>query len=179
MENVIFYKSSRGYRDMQKQFNDKTEELRLLQVERNSTQESLGRGGFNDPELVLMIQTENNLKDQIEKIQKLLGASQIIEVTDETRNTSNVRIGSIVKLDIFNISSLIGYAEVWEIAGYNETLIEDKKLAYNSPIAKQILGASRGELLEEVLIEPNILDIQISEMFSSWSEVPKKFQIHK
>lgn len=170
MEINSVYMTQTGFKELNNQLVAKKEDLRVLTEARLQTQESLGKDCFNDPEMMLMIQQENSLKENIASLQNLLGRGRIIDINDSMRNTSQVRIGSIVKLAIYNVSNDKESSEIWEITGYNETNIKERKLSYNSPLAKNILSCKKGEVVDEICIPPNVLDIKIINLYKTWAD---------
>jgi transcription elongation factor GreA len=61
----------------------------------------------------------------------------------DNRNTDTVQIGSIVQC--FCEYPDFTEEEVYEIVGYGESNLDENKLFYNSPVAKNLIGLAIGK----------------------------------
>lgn len=98
-----------------------------------------------------MQQLEANKSREIAELKQLIQQAKIVELNTEQRPTSQVEIGSVVRIRITSLNTGDETEQVWEIVGFNENNLPQRKLAYNSPLAAAIMGSSSGDEVETTL----------------------------
>lgn len=81
----------------------------------------------------------NMLDNDLASRKKLLSNYIVIDLP---KNRNKVAIGVTVHLD------RDGHSEVWFIAGYGESEPENNIIAYNTPLAKVLIGKKVGDMTE-------------------------------
>ena len=94
------------------------------------------------------------IEGRIQQIEAILSTATLIEDTDI--DTSKVQIGTTVTLQEGNEPE-----ETFTIVGANETNPRQRKISYESPMGSALMGHKKGETIEVVLPNNNILEIKI------------------
>ncbi|MEW9053429.1 MAG: GreA/GreB family elongation factor [Neobacillus sp.] len=158
--------TSEGIKRIQENIEKLKEELKYIREEKNIAYTLCGDTWHDNPHYNKLEQDERNLNNRIKEIEKTLTTAIQIDMDD--RSTDTVQIGSIVKC--FCKYPDFTEEEVYEIVGYGESNLDENKLYYESPVAKNIIGLSVGE---EVSFETPVgqATYKVLKMFSSWDEV--------
>lgn len=169
--NIIKF-TQKGYDAFVQRLSEKQAELLKVQKERSEALQNTTESDMNDPELVTLQQAETSLRAMVAKLEGDLVRATVVTVTDYNRNTNSVQIGSIIEIQ--KINSTTGeehQKEIWEIAGYDETDVKQRMLAYNSPLASPLIDAVLDEYVPDVVISGQTYDIHIAQLFKSWTDV--------
>jgi len=94
------------------------------------------------------------IEGRIQQIEAILSTATLIEDTDI--DTSKVQIGTTVTLQEGNEPE-----ETFTIVGANEANPRQRKISYESPMGSALMGHKKGETVEVVLPNNNILEIKI------------------
>lgn len=163
------YMTQEGYTKFNDTLFEKQEEYRRISEDRKAAIQGVSEGDMNDPEIIQLQQQESGLKIAVNYLQDVVSRSKIIEINDSMRDVSTVRIGSIIKIIRHNITHDIEHpVEIWEVRGFDETDIEKKYLAYNSPLGSKLLGASAGEVVDSIKIGELDFEIEILDILPNW-----------
>lgn len=141
-------------------------DLKYIREEKNIAYTLCGDTWHDNPHFNKLEQDERQLEKRIQEIEKIITSATYIEL--DKRNTDSVEIGSIVQC--FCKYPDFTEEEVYEIVGYGESNLDENKLFYDSPVAKNLLGLSIGE---EVSFETPVgnTTYKILKMFNNWEEV--------
>ena len=142
------------------------EELKYVREEKNIAYTLCGDTWHDNPHFNKLEQDEKILDMRIREIEQILTTAQRIKL--DSRNTEKVDLGSIVKC--FCEYPDFEEEETYEIVGYGESNIDENKLVYDSPVAKNLLGLSVGEKVS-FEIPTGKTTFTVLEMFNSWDEV--------
>jgi transcription elongation factor GreA len=142
------------------------QELKQVRIDKNIAFNACGDDKLANPNFHKLEQDERVLVERIQEIQHVYKTAEFIKVDE--RNTEIVEIGSIVKC-LFQYPDFTE-EEVYEIVGYGESNIEENKIYYDTPVAKNLLGLRIGD--ETVLSVPSgKVQCKVLKMYSGWEEV--------
>lgn len=158
--------TSAGVKRIQENIEKLKDELKYVREEKNIAYTLCGDTWHDNPHYNKLEQDERSLDMRIRAIEKILKSAQLIELED--RNTEIVQIGSIVKC--YCEYPDFTEEEVYEIVGYGESNLDENKLYYESPVAKNLLGLSEGEAVS-FDTPSGKTTYKIMKMFNSWGEV--------
>lgn len=121
--------------------------LKDIQAEKAHAYHASGDGWHDNPGWLQLGQQEEQLSTEIQKIQQRLASAKIIEVQSPSP-LGEVQIGSTVYYTMEPVHG--GKAMPWsmEIAGSGESNIREKRISYDSPIGKALMGKKAGEAVE-------------------------------
>lgn len=156
-----------GYQKLQAQLKAKEQEYAVICERRQLAFELSGDGWHDNPEFNRMQQMEANLNHTIKALTERLANTRLIEVGDHNRNTQTVSIGSIVAFTRWSADGDTEHQDCWEIAGFDETCIAHKRLAYNAPLASAMMGLHPGDFAEDQQIGDGRWDIEVTQLYSS------------
>lgn len=169
--NTLYF-TQNGYDSFLKRLDAKKAEHLQVQKERAEALQETSESDMNDPVLVDLQQRESSLNFALVEMEKILVHSQLVQVDPNNRNTDQVQIGSLLEIIRTNVTTGQDQPlEIWEIAGYDETDIKQRLLSYNSPIGKSLIGASKGEVITDVKIGEHEFEIEVIQLYKSWTEV--------
>lgn len=80
------------------------------------------------------------IEGRIQEIEGKIAAAEIIDIT-KMPNNGKVIFGTTVVIE--DLDS--GEEQVWTIVGDDESDLEQRKISYNSPIARGLIGRSEGD----------------------------------
>lgn len=156
-----------GYQNLIAKIAQKESEYAQIRDHRQVAFELSGDGWHDNPEFNRMQQLEANLNHTLKELNERLQAMKYIEIHDAMRHSSQVEIGSIVQLCRYDLSDDSEQMEIWEIRGFDETDLTLKHLAYNAPLAIQIMHLQVGDVAEEVQIGSRHFDIEVVKLFKT------------
>lgn len=166
------YMSSTAIEAYKNKLEEKIQEHKKIYDARIEALRSVRGMDQNDPEIVQYWQLEEGVSSTIAEMRSVLARTKVIEVEDGSRSVLDVRIGSIIKICRTNVDTGISLPdEVWEIAGFDETDLGRRKLAYNAPLASKLLSAEIGETVTDVVVSGGSWDIEIKSAYQSWDDV--------
>lgn len=126
-----------------------------------------GDGWHDNPEFNRMQQLEANLNHVIKLLTERLERARCVEVHDGGRPLARVGLGSVVTLQRWYEDDRDCKAETWEITGFEETDLASRRLAYNAPLAKAVLGLSAGDMAEGIVIGDSRCDLEVLSLHRS------------
>lgn len=142
------------------------QELKQVRIDKNIAVNACGDDKLANPNFHKLEQDERILEKRIHEIQQIYNTAEIIKFDE--RNTEKVDLGSIVKCS-FEYPDFTE-EEIYEIVGYGESNIEEKKLYYDTPVAKKLMGLKIGE--ETILSVPSgKVKCKVIKMYTGWEEV--------
>lgn len=137
------YLTVKGRELLMKELKDLNEALKKLSDEKNQAYHSSGDTWHDNPIFNGLEQEERRMAARIREKQKIISGATVVNVTE--RNTEEVVIGSIVRLQKLMKKDGKVSIETWEIVGYSESDPENKKLAYNTPLGSILIGMKKDD----------------------------------
>lgn len=156
-----------GYKQLLARLAEKKQEYDQVREHRQVAFELSGDGWHDNPEFNRMQQLEANLNHVLKELDERLQQMRQIDIHDGMRNTHQVDIGSIVRICRYDLTDDSEQEELWEIRGFDETDVAKKHLAYNAPLAQQLMGNHVGDIAENVALGSRNYDIEILALFAS------------
>lgn len=156
-----------GYQNLLQKITEKEKEYDQIRDHRQVAFELSGDGWHDNPEFNRMQQLEANLNHTLKTLTDRLETLKIIEIQDAMRNTQQVEIGSIVHLRRYDLADDSEQDEIWEIRGFDETDLKQQHLAYNAPLALQMMHLHVGDVAEEVQLGSRHFDIEVVKLFKT------------
>lgn len=173
MANII-YVSKAGLDMLKARLEELSEELRILRSEKAIAYTATGDTWHDNPYFNRLEQDEKRKAQEVAEFHGLVAIAQVFSC--DKRNTTRVQIGSIVFLNRYYKVSGEEEQLVWEIVGYGETDVPQKRVAYNAPMAQALMGLHIGET--GVSDGPKgSVEYEVIGLFSGWDDVPEKFKI--
>lgn len=159
------FMTSVGYENLLTRLEEKQKEYEQVCDHRQVAFEMSGDGWHDNPEFNRMQQMEANLNHTIKTLTDRLEEMKFIEIQDDMRNCDAVSVGSIVHLRRYDLDNDHEIDETWEIRGFDETDIAQKHLAYNSPLASQVMALHVGDVAESVQVGSRCFDLEVIQLF--------------
>lgn len=156
-----------GYNNLLAKIAEKEQEYDQIREHRQVAFELSGDGWHDNPEFNRMQQLEANLNHTLKTLTERLECIKLIEILDSNRNTEQVEIGSIVQLRRYDLADDTEHDEIWEIRGFDETNLSLKHLAYNAPLAANIMHLQVNDMAEEIQIGSRYFDIEVVRFFNT------------
>jgi transcription elongation factor GreA len=166
---VQIYVSEEGLRKLQGELADARRALETLKSEKNVAYTASGDTWHDNPYFNKLQQDEENLARRVLELQATISGAQLYSAT--VRNVARVRLGSIVRF--YRRRSGCGDVtpETWEIVGFGETDVSRRKVAYNAPLAWDLLGLAPGELKDGEGADGPV-EYEVVALYRSWEDVP-------
>ena len=157
-----------GVKLIQQNIEDLKKDLKYIREEKNIAYTLCGDTWHDNPHFNKLEQDEKVLDKRIQEYEKILTSAIHIEL--DKRDTKTVQIGSIVKC--FCEYPDFTEEEVYEIVGYGESNLDENKLFYDSPVAKNLIGLSIGD---KATFETPVgnTTYKIIKMYDGWEEAEK------
>ena len=133
--------TSQGRELVLKTIEEMKKDLKVLREEKNIAYTLCGDTWHDNPHFNKLEQDEKIMDKRIQEIEKTLSLAEFVEIG--SRDIEKVSLGSIV-LCLCEYPEFTE-EEVYEIVGYGESNIDENKLYYDSPVAKNLLGLKAGE----------------------------------
>ncbi len=168
--NDIIYLTETGFEKQKELLAKKQEEYATVCEHRKIAFELSGDGWHDNPEFNRQQQLEANLNQTVKEITQRLNTAKKVDICEGKRPTQRVEIGSFVNITKYNLDDNTTINENWEIVGYDETNIEERKIGYNVPIAQAIMGLEVGEFSDEISMRASTWEIEVNDLFSTRSE---------
>lgn len=172
MANTI-YVSQDGLEALNRRLQKANEELVAIRAEKSVAYTQTGDTWHDNPTFNKLEQDEKRKAEAVGEISNLVANAQVFSF--EKRNTSRVQLGSIVHINRYYAVSGEDDELVWEITGYGETNVPQKRVAYNAPMAQEFMGLHVGETAKSGSPKGPV-EYEILALFSSWEEVPEPFK---
>lgn len=169
MSSVI-YVSEKGLEDLNASLEKANADLAILREEKAKAYTATGDTWHDNPYFNKLEQDEKRKAQDVADIQALIGNAKLF--TLEARNINRVQLGSIVLLSRYFKVGGEEEESVWEIVGYGETDVAQKKVAYNSPMAQAIMGLHIGDVGESTGPKGSV-EYEVLGLFPDWESAPK------
>lgn len=154
--------STAGYEQLRSKLHAVTIRFDIVRAESRQAFELAGDGWHDNPSLNALQQQEAELTKQIAELTRLVVDARVLDICDGSRPVDVIRYGSIVRLE----SREAAAAQLWEIAGFDESDMAKKKLAYSSPLGRRLLGRREGDEIEC----PNGECMAVAALYGSWDD---------
>lgn len=162
-----FFVTESGLVDLQQLLADKKLEYAQVCEYRKQAFELSGDGWHDNPEFNRMQQLEANLNHLIKELSGRLERTRCYEVQEGQRPVNQVSIGSVVALKRWSDDDTDPVPEIWEITGYDQTVLPQRQLAYNSPLAQAVFGLLEGDFAEDFVVAGRVWDIEVIHLYPS------------
>ena len=159
-----------GKEKIQTKIEDLKAELQKIREEKASAYVLTGDTWHDNPYFNQLEQAEQRVILSIAESQKVLEEAEL--VNRDNKNAEVVDIGSIVKCSCFYVAEDTVEEEIYEIVGHGEADVFEGKIAYDSSVAKNIIGH---KVNDEVTFEipSGEVKYKILAIYSSWEEARK------
>lgn len=127
-----------GKEKIQSKIKKLMEELEKVREEKANAYVSTGDTWHDNPYFNQLEQAEQRVILNIAELQKVLEEADI--VNRDTQSLDVIDIGSIVKCSCLYAGEDEPEIEIYEIVGHGEANAEEGKIAYDSVVAKNIIG---------------------------------------
>lgn len=142
------YMSEQGLQRARADFERKKNELHEICQERELAHSLSGDGWHDNPYFNRLQQQEAEKTRDVAKQQALLERTHLLQINPAQRPMDVVSVGSVVLISVSYEQGEEVLQQCWEIGGYNESCLDECRLAYNSPLASALLGYEIGEEIE-------------------------------
>lgn len=163
------YLSSHGVQLFEKRLEDERQTHAQICEEREIAHELSGDGWHDNPDFNRLQQLEANSSWKIHELEEVLSNAQRVTITEGERPTESVQIGSVVKIEVYDVDRDKSEIRVIEVVGYQESNPERNCVSYDAPLASAIVGQSVGAYQEAKLGHRSV-DIEVIELFKSRKE---------
>lgn len=147
------------------------QKLKEMLIEKAIAYEASGDGWHDNPGWIQIGQQEERLTKEIAILKSQLANATVLD--NNVRNTETVQIGSIVRFQ--QQLAKQNREQVFEIVGSNESNISLKRIAYDTPIGKAILGARAGDDIT-FKAPAGLMAIKVLELYQHWEQAPPKLR---
>lgn len=146
------------------------EELAAIRNEKSKAYTSSGDTWHDNPYFNKLEQDEKRKAAETTELAALVASAQEFEVGD--RNISHVQLGSIVRLLRLYAATQEEEELIFEVSGYGETDVSERRVAYNSPMMKVLMGLQPGDTVHASGPKGSV-EYEILELYPDWSTVPQ------
>lgn len=164
------YMTATGIERLRKQLKAKLAEHAQLCQERTTAHALSGDGWHDNPYHDRLQQLEAEKTREVVALQQQLEGARVISIDPTRRPVEQVQVGSIVTLTIEDESGAERKA-TWEIAGFGETDVTQRKLGYNTPLAQAVMQEPPGAEVSAVLPNGSVV-ITVVALHLSWLVTP-------
>lgn len=166
------YVSEAGLDALKERFKKAGEELAAIRAEKAHAYTATGDTWHDNPYFNRLEQDEKRKAEEIAELESLVAGAEVFELK---RNTTRVQLGSLVHTNRYYKVSGEDKEDVWEIVGYGETDAPKKRVAYNAPLARALIGLHVGETAQsETPRGP--AEYEVIALYASWDDVPPQFK---
>jgi len=120
--------------------------VKEIQAEKAIAYTASGDGWHDNPGFNQLEQKEYYAINELQQLK--ITADNVVVIKIESRNTENVQIGSIVKIEQFYYKDNSIKNFIWEIVGHQESDFKQNRIAYDTPVGSAIMGKKVGETTE-------------------------------
>ena len=160
--------SSHGLNLLRERFEKIEDDLKRIRAEKALAYTASGDQWHDNPYFNKLEQDEFVKVREVAELQGLITSARVF-TPPATRNTERVRLGSIVRFRRTYLEGGEEQREVWEIVGYGELDVENKRLAYNSPLAQALIGLDVGET-RQVQTPRGLAEYEVLDLYEDWDE---------
>jgi len=165
---MITYITQNGIKILHQMIDKASKELDEIRKKKSVAYSLSGDGWHDNPEFVSLEQAEQRKALEIAELNSKLADAVICNI--ETRNTSQVQIGSIVHFSRFYLNDNTESENIFEIVGFGEADVKQGKISYESPVARDILGLEIGET-KKAKTPKGPVEYEIIELYPNWEMV--------
>ncbi len=162
------YVSSRGLELLRERVARVEDDLKKIRQEKALAYTASGDQWHDNPYFNKLEQDENAKVREIAELQRLIVSAQIF-TPPGLRNTERVRLGSIVRFRRTYLETKEEQREVWEIVGYGELDVENKKVSYTSPLAQALMGMEVGDT-RQVQTPRGVAEYEILDLYENYED---------
>lgn len=144
-------------------------DLKELRKDKSVAYTQSGDTWHDNPYFNKLQQDEDALVRKITEMRTTISNASVF--VPEQRSVDNVRIGSIVRFSRTYEMTGERTDEVWEIVGFGETDVNKKRVAYNSPTGKALIGMASGDTKKDVLPKGPV-EYEVVKLYPDWDSVP-------
>ncbi len=137
--------SPRGLERLHAELEQRIAELRAICAARDAAFELSGDGWHDNPHFNKMQQDEAAKSAQIAQLRHQIRTAVVFEPVDGRRPKHRVALGALVRVRLGDVAPRCA---VYEITAWGDTDLEVGRIAYNTPLARQLLGLEPGDELE-------------------------------
>ena len=134
-----------GIKKLECEIEKLNEDLKKLRKNKASAYTQTGDTWHDNPYFNQLEREEGQLLIQIAELQATLEKAEIID--SKVINKDEIAIGSIFQCSCLYEDDDEPEYEIYEIVGHGETDIENGKINYESPVAKNLLGHRVGDVI--------------------------------
>lgn len=121
--------------------------LKEIQSEKAHAYHASGDGWHDNPGWLQLGQQEEQLSLEIQMTQQRLASAKVVNV-QQAQPSGEVQLGSRVHYIMTALKGGRPVSWTMEIAGSGESNIREKRISYDSPIGKALLGKKPGDVVE-------------------------------
>jgi transcription elongation GreA/GreB family factor len=136
-----------------------TKKVRAIQEEKAIAYTASGDGWHDNPGFNQLEQMEFRAVNELAKVRKEYTEAIYVSV-GPLRPTEKIQIGSKVRVRQTNCKTKQVVEQTWEIVGYGESNVQQRRISYDSPIGKVLLGKTVGDSAE-VSVPAGLLKFEI------------------
>lgn len=160
--------SSNGLRRLQNELNEQHARLERLREERATAHELSGDGWHDNPYFNQLQQMEAEKTQHIARLRQTLATARVVDIRDGQRPERVVAYGSIVELLIEDATGE-ERTEFWEIVGHGESEPAKRRIAYDVPRIRPVMGLEPGDTATIILDEEELV-AEVVELHQSMPE---------
>lgn len=146
------------------------EDLQQVRAEKSSAYVMTGDTWHDNPYFNQLEQAEQEVIRKITELQQVLEEADVVDRADQ--NLDVIDIGSIVKCSCLYEGEDEAEEEIYEIVGHGESNVEEGKIAYDSMVAKNIIGHKVDDEIS-FNIPSGTVKYKILAIYSDWDEARK------
>lgn len=162
--------TAEGKEKIQAQIEKLMEDLKKVREEKANAYVLTGDTWHDNPYFNQLEQAEQQVILKIAECQKVLEEAEIVE--RDSQNLDTVDIGSIVKCTCLYLEEDESEEEIYEIVGHGESDVEAGKIAYDSLVAKNLMGHKVNDTIK-FEIPSGKVEYTILAIYSDWDEALK------
>lgn len=159
--------TQRGKKLLEDKIIKQKEKIKEIQLEKEIAYSNSGDGWHDNPGFNNLMLAEEMAIKELKKMETELSFSLVF---DNSLQTEQVTIGTIVKFKIYYFKDNIEKELIFEIVGNGESDINNRLISYNSPLGLVLLNSKIGDE-KNANIPVGKIKIKILNIYNSWSEI--------
>lgn len=165
----MIYVSKQGLDLLNERLKTANKELVSIRAEKSTAYTATGDTWHDNPYFNKLEQEERRKSEDIAQLVTLIASATVFSV--DKRNTTRVQMCSIVHL--YRYYKVSGEEEefVWEVAGYGETDVSKRLVAYNSPLMQAVMGLHIGGTAQSASPKGPV-EYEVLGLYEDWKIVP-------